>query len=171
MRGAVGAVLLFTLDLLLSLSISSIYTRRHICSVSRFNLGTGDGGGTSPIIHGTVTGVGTRYHSKRGIVLHFPTKHCGFRRTNSAIHRCCVSGRSRSGPGGIKVTLRSVGGLAVSKRNSRFIFCKEVVPISLLHSRGYMLGDFDVSFRRPRVTRMRIMRGSPRGKVAFRPTP
>lgn len=169
---AVGAVLASLLILLLKILFpTGVYTTGHICSISSFNLGTGKGGSMSPILRGILRGVGESCRRKSGIALHFPANECRFFRGGTTSHRCCVSGRSRAGPGGMNVTVRGVGGLALSKRKSSFVFRNHVVPISLLCSRGYVLGSFGVSFRGPRVTRVRVMRGSMRGNVAFRMTP
>lgn len=166
--GAVGVGLRYLT--LFTMFYLPLYTRR-ICSVTHFNVRPKGGDGVSAHVRGTLTGVEGRMGRNRTMALHFRDKACRFCPRKTTRHACCVSGRSRSGPGEIKLTLRSVGSLAVRKGKTRFVFRKRVVPMSLLEDASYALRGFDVSFTGPRVTRIRVVGGRKRGKVAFRPTP
>lgn len=162
-------ILLFTLSLLLSLSVSDVCAQERVYDISQFGLKANSKKNASPVVRKAIAKIKAECRNGEEVVLRFPAGRYNFHANGSDVREYYISNHDQDNPKKVGIALEDMKNLTIDGQGSEFVFYGRMIPVSLLRSENCVLKDFSIDFEQPHIAQVQVIENDPEKGITFEP--
>ena len=162
-------ILLFTLSLLLSLSVSDVCAQGRVYDISQFGLKANSKKNASPVVRKAIAKIKAECRNGEEVVLRFPVGRYNFHENGSDVREYYISNHDQDNPKKVGIALEDMKNLTIDGQGSEFVFYGRMIPVSLLRSENCVLKNFSIDFEQPHIAQVQVIENDPEKGITFEP--
>ncbi|MCM0238219.1 alpha-1,3-galactosidase [Bacteroides fragilis] len=162
-------ILLFTLSLLLSLSVSDVCAQERVYDISQFGLKANSKKNASPVVRKAIAKIKAECRNGEEVVLRFPAGRYNFHENGSDVREYYISNHDQDNPKKVGIALEDMKNLTIDGQGSEFVFYGRMIPVSLLRSENCVLKNFSIDFEQPHIAQVQVIENDPEKGITFEP--
>lgn len=162
-------ILLFTLSLLLSLSVSDVCAQGRVYDISQFGLKANSKKNASPVVRKAIAKIKAECRNGEEVVLRFPVGRYNFHENGSDVREYYISNHDQDNPKKVGIALEDMKKLTIDGQGSEFVFYGRMIPVSLLRSENCVLKNFSIDFEQPHIAQVQVIENDPEKGITFEP--
>ena len=162
-------ILLFTLSLLLSLSVSDVCAQGRVYDISQFGLKANSKKNASPVVRKAIAKIKAECRNGEEVVLRFPDGRYNFHENGSDVREYYISNHDQDNPKKVGIALEDMKNLTIDGQGSEFVFYGRMIPVSLLRSEYCVLKNFSIDFEQPHIAQVQVIENDPEKGITFEP--
>lgn len=162
-------ILLFTLSLLLSLSVSDVCAQGRVYDISQFGLKANSKKNASPVVRKAIAKIKAECRNGEEVVLRFPDGRYNFHENGSDVREYYISNHDQDNPKKVGIALEDMKNLTIDGQGSEFVFYGRMIPVSLLRSENCVLKNFSIDFEQPHIAQVQVIENDPEKGITFEP--
>lgn len=162
-------ILLFTLSLLLSLSVSDVCAQGRVYDISQFGLKANSKKNASPVVRKAIAKIKAECRNGEEVVLRFPAGRYNFHENGSDVREYYISNHDQDNPKKVGIALEDMKNLTIDGQGSEFVFYGRMIPVSLLRSENCVLKNFSIDFEQPHIAQVQVIENDPEKGITFEP--